>query len=48
MFFCGVFLIGKKILNFVEDHQMNILTKFGSNWKTSGFREEDYTVKAYG
>jgi hypothetical protein len=27
---------------------MNILTKFGSNWKTSGFREEDYTVKAYG
>jgi hypothetical protein len=24
------------------------LSKFGSNWKTSGFREEDYTVKAYG
>jgi len=26
--------------NFLEDHPMNIPTKFGSNWP-SGFREDD-------
>jgi hypothetical protein len=30
----------KKAIHFLEDHQMNIPTKFGSNLP-SGFREED-------
>ena len=37
----------KKRINFVGDHPLNILTKFGSNWP-SGFREEDWNVKVYG
>lgn len=36
-FFCGGFLIGKKI---VEDNSINNSTKFGSNW-ASYFKEED-------
>ena len=30
----------KKTINILEDHPINIPTKFGSNWP-SGFREED-------
>jgi hypothetical protein len=35
----------KNYTNLVEDHQMNISGKFGSNL-FSGFREEDLNVKS--
>jgi hypothetical protein len=40
------FQISTKNTNLVEDHQMNISGKFGSNL-FSGFREEDLNVKSY-
>jgi len=42
------FLIGKKNINFVEDHPMNNSTKcFFSDWP-NGFGEENENEKVYG
>jgi hypothetical protein len=43
-FFCGGFPM-KKTIKIVENHLMNIPTKFGSNWPT-GFRDNQH-AKAY-
>lgn len=44
---CFFFVLSiNKYINFLEDNQMNIPTKFDSNWP-SGFREDDWNTKVY-
>jgi hypothetical protein len=49
LFFCGSSHLGlpseQKVINFAEDHLMNILMKFDFKVQ-SGFEEEDKNVKS--